>query len=78
LAELGAEDFLRMDEAVFDRYSRGSALRRAGRDGMARNAAIVLGNSGDKRHLPILQRTAAHDASEVVREAARWASERLQ
>jgi epoxyqueuosine reductase len=78
LAELGAEDFLRMDEAVFDRYSRGSALRRAGRDGMARNAAIVLGNAGDKRHLPILQRTAAHDASEVVREAARWASERLQ
>jgi epoxyqueuosine reductase len=76
-AELGAEDFLRMDEACFDRYSRGSALRRAGREGMARNAALVLGNSGDKRHLPVLQRTAAEDVSPVVREAAQWAAERL-
>lgn len=71
--ELGAEDFLRMNEAVFDTYTRGSALRRAGREGMARNAAIVLGNAKDKRHLPVLQHAAAHDPSEVVREAATWA-----
>ena len=76
-AELGAEDFLRMDEQTFDRYSRGSALRRAGRDSMARNAAIVLGNCGDKRHLPVLQRSAA-DRSPVVASAARWALGRLR
>lgn len=78
LTELGAEDFLAMDEACFDRYSRGSALRRAGRDSMARNAAIVLGNSRERRYLPVLRRAAERDSSEVVREAARWAVERLQ
>jgi epoxyqueuosine reductase len=75
---LGAEDFLAMDEACFDRYSRGSALRRAGRDGMARNAAIALGNSKERRYLPVLQRAAERDRSETVREAARWALSRLE
>jgi epoxyqueuosine reductase len=77
MRELGAEDFLRMDDNCFDRYSRGSPLRRAGRESMARNAAIVLGNSGDKRHLPVLQWSARHDPSEVVRDAARWGAERI-
>jgi epoxyqueuosine reductase len=75
--ELGADDFLKMDDGCFDRYSRASALRRAGRESMARNAAIVLGNAGDKRHLPVLQRHALHDSSEVVRDAARWALARI-
>jgi epoxyqueuosine reductase len=77
IRELGIEDFLRMDEPVFDRYTRGTALRRAGREGMARNAAIAIGNTRDKRHLPLLGQVAERDPSEVVREAARWAAERL-
>jgi epoxyqueuosine reductase len=77
LAELGAEDFLAMDDGCFDRYSRGSALRRAGREGMARNAAIVLGNTAQRRYLPVLQRSAERDPSEVVRDSARWAVARL-
>ncbi|HET6333898.1 MAG TPA: tRNA epoxyqueuosine(34) reductase QueG [Polyangiales bacterium] len=77
LRELGTEDFLRMDEAVFDRYTRGTALRRAGREGMARNAALALGNGRDKRHLPLLEQVASRDPSEVVREAASWARDRL-
>ena len=76
--ELAVEDFLRMDEATFERYSRSSALRRAGRESMARNAAIVLGNAGERRHLPVLQRAAQRDASQVVREAADWAIRRLE
>jgi epoxyqueuosine reductase len=75
--ELGAEDLLRMDDAVFERYSRGMPMRRAGREGMARNAAIVLGNAGDKRHLPLLEDRAQHDPSPVVRDAAAWAKTRL-
>jgi epoxyqueuosine reductase len=78
LRELGTEDFLRMDDAVFDRFTRGTALRRAGREGMARNAAVVLGNSGDKRHLPLLDQVARRDPSDVVREAAAWARARLE
>ncbi len=76
--ELAAEDLLRMDEAGFDAYSRRTPLRRPGRAGMARNAAIVLGNVGDKRHLPILQQSAERDASPVVRDAARWACRRIE
>jgi epoxyqueuosine reductase QueG len=44
---------------------------------MARNAAIVLGNSRDKRYLPVLKNAAEHDVSEVVRATARAALERL-
>jgi epoxyqueuosine reductase len=78
LRGLGAEDFLAMDDACFDRYSRGSPMRRAGRESMARNAAIVLGNSKERRYLPVLTRAAERDASAVVREAASWAVARLQ
>lgn len=42
-----------------------------------RNAAIALGNSGDPRHIPALKR-AAREGSEGVREAARWAVEKLE
>lgn len=77
-AELGAEDFLGLDTPVFDRLTGGSPLRRAGREGMARNAAIVLGNSGNRRYLPVLQRTAQQHDSEVVRQTATWALERLE
>jgi epoxyqueuosine reductase len=78
LRELASEDFLRMSDEVFDRYTRGSPLRRAGREGMARNAAIVLGNGRDKRHLPLLARSAERDPSPVVRDAAAWAAARLR
>jgi len=44
---------------------------------MARNAAIALGNVGDKRHLPLLRARAQADGSEIVREAALWAAERI-
>jgi epoxyqueuosine reductase QueG len=45
---------------------------------MARNAAIVLGNRGDKRHLPVLQSAAREHDSAMVREAAAWAAERIE
>ncbi len=77
LRELGVEDFLLMSDEVFERYSRGTAIRRAGREGMARNALIVLGNLRAKRHLPLIERLAERDPSEVVREAAGWARDQI-
>jgi epoxyqueuosine reductase len=53
-------------------------LRRPGREGLARNAAIVLGNKRVKRALPVLRETARSDQSEVVREAASWAIQRIE
>lgn len=72
-----AEDLLRMDDATFRAYAQGSPIQRPGRIGMARNAALVLGNSGDKRHLPILEQAASNHDSPIVREAATWAKQRL-
>jgi epoxyqueuosine reductase len=73
-----ASELLTMDQPQFAAYAHGSPIQRPGRAGMARNAAIVLGNSRDRRHLPVLRQAArAHD-SEVVRDAAAWAVERLE
>jgi len=73
-----AAALLRMDEESFATFAAGSPIQRPGRRGMARNAAIVLGNSANKRHLPVLREAAVSDADEGVREAARWAVARLE
>jgi epoxyqueuosine reductase len=67
-----------MDEQTFATYADGSPLRRPGHVGMARNAAIVLGNSRDRRHLPLLDDAARAHESELVREAAAWAARELR
>lgn len=73
-----AAQLLTMDEASFDGWSLGSPVRRLGVENAARNAAYVLGNGGDKRHLPVLRSAAAEHPSEVVREAASWAIDQLE
>lgn len=77
-AEHDASSLLRMDEAGFDAFSLGSPVRRLGREGAARNAAIVLGNVGRKVHLPVLREAASRDEDEAVREAAAWALARIE
>jgi epoxyqueuosine reductase len=76
--DVRAESLLTMDDARFLAFSEGTPLRRAGREGMARNAAIVLGNARARRVLPVLQNAAAHDTSPVVRETASWAVEQIE
>jgi epoxyqueuosine reductase len=68
LAEMSAEKF----REVF----RGSPVRRAKRSGLRRNAAIAMGNSGNRNFLPVLERL-ADDEDESVAESARWAKARL-
>ena len=69
---------LGMDDATFQAYAHGSPIQRAGREGFARNLSIMLGNHGERRHLPILRDTAHHDPSPIVRDAAAWALERIE
>jgi epoxyqueuosine reductase len=76
--EHAADALLGLDEAGFAAYAQGSALKRAGRDGIARNAAVVLGNVGARRHLPLLREAAASHSSAVVREAAGWAVGKIE
>jgi len=67
--------WLSLDEPAFRRRFRGSALKRARRSGLLRNAALVLGNRRDPAAAPALRR-ALDDPDPVVRDAAAWALER--
>jgi len=65
-------DLLGLDEAGFRRRFEGSPLLRSKRHGLARSAAIALGN---RPHPPAFAALVAalDDAEPVVREAAAWA-----
>lgn len=70
-------DVLAMDEARYQAEFTGTAMRRATRSGLRRNAAVVLGNRGDDAALPALL-VALGDEDPVVRGHAAWAIGRLQ
>ncbi len=72
-ATLDLPAILAMDETSFRARFRTSAIWRARREGLARNAAIVLGLSGDSNARPVLQAARDHDPSPLVREHATWA-----
>ena len=69
LAEMTAEEF----NTVF----RGSPVKRTKRSGIRRNVAIAIGNSGNKKFLPLLDQLAA-DEDEFVAGSAHWAKEQLR
>ncbi|GIW87101.1 MAG: epoxyqueuosine reductase [Isosphaeraceae bacterium] len=58
------------------RLLRGTALKRAKRAGLVRNAALVLGARGVAAARPVLERL-AEDADAGVRAAAEWALRRI-
>lgn len=68
LAEMSAEEF--------NRTFRGSPVKRAKRSGLRRNAVIAMGNSGERKFLPVLEKLAG-DEDEVVRESAEWAVRKM-
>jgi epoxyqueuosine reductase len=68
LAEMSAKEF--------NQTFRGSPVRRTKRAGLRRNAVIAMGNSGDPKFLPVLEKLAA-DEDEVVAASASWAAGKL-
>lgn len=76
--DIPIEALLEMNEDQFRQWALGSPLSRPRREGMARNAAIVLGNTKARVHLPVLREACERHDSEVVREAARWAIARIE
>jgi epoxyqueuosine reductase len=77
MATLDPIELLSLSEGEFRRRFKGTSLFRSRRSGLLRNAAVVLGNTGDERALPALGRATA-DADEVIAEAARWAIGRIR
>ncbi len=72
---LSLAEMLLLDDAGFRERFQGSPILRAKRSGLARSAAIALGNHPDPAAAAALE-TALRDPDPVVREAATWALER--
>jgi epoxyqueuosine reductase len=68
LAGLSVEEF----REVF----RGSPVKRARYSGLRRNIAVAMGNTGERRFIPALERM-AQDEDEIAAKHARWALSRL-
>ncbi|QDT66088.1 tRNA epoxyqueuosine(34) reductase QueG [Calycomorphotria hydatis] len=70
-------ELLKLTPEQFKARFKHSPLSRPKRAGLLRNAAIVLGNTGNESHLPILE-SAAQDKEELVSEAAKWAINKVK
>jgi epoxyqueuosine reductase len=66
-----------LSEEEFRNTFRGSPIKRAKYAGWRRNAAIAMGNSGDRSFLPKLSEWAS-DGDANVAEHARWAAQRIR
>jgi epoxyqueuosine reductase len=71
-AALPLADLLALDDADFRARFKGSPILRAKRHGLARSAAIALGNRPHPPAFAVLA-AALDDADPIVREAAAWA-----
>jgi epoxyqueuosine reductase len=69
-------ELLHIDERTYQERFRHSAIKRAKRQGLRRNAAVALGNLGDSRAVPALVR-ALDDGDPIVRGHAAWALGRI-
>jgi epoxyqueuosine reductase len=76
LAWLDPVELLGLDADAFRQRFKKTSLWRNRRAGLLRNAAIVLGNVGDARALPALEKALTDE--EVIRDAAAWAIERIR
>jgi epoxyqueuosine reductase len=66
----------KMSRDEFNQTFRGSPIKRAKYQGIRRNAAVAMGNSGNREFVPQLQEM-ANDPDENIAEHARWALEKL-
>jgi epoxyqueuosine reductase len=73
ILDLSPLDLLEMDGVGFRDRLVLSPLQRAKRAGMARNAAVVLGNTGDRRWVPHLAGRLRREADAMVRQHVAWA-----
>jgi len=65
-----------MNNEEFRQAFRKSPIRRTKLSGLRRNAVIAMGNSGDRKFLPTLERL-RNDDDPLVAETASWAREKL-
>lgn len=69
---------LAMDKKEFEETYGQTSMAWRGKNVLQRNACVVLGNQGDPRALDSLEGTARNHPSPTVREAAQWATDKIQ
>lgn len=69
-------DLMEMDEEGFRKVFKNSPIKRIKRSRFLRNVAVALGNSGDRKTIPVLEKR-LKDADPLVREHVEWALERI-
>ncbi|MEM9901933.1 MAG: tRNA epoxyqueuosine(34) reductase QueG [Pseudomonadota bacterium] len=69
-------DLAALDDATFRAKFSGSPIKRIGRDRFVRNVLYAIGNSGEPALRPVAQ-ARLQDGDPTVRDAARWAVDRL-
>ena len=70
-------ELLALDDAAFKLRFAGTPMLRTKRRGVLRNVCVALGNVGDERCLPDLEK-AAVDSEPLIAEHARWAIEQIR
>jgi len=78
--EIGAPDLLALlalDDPGFKKKFADTPVLRTKRRGLLRNVCVALGNLGDRRALPALER-ALRDVEPLIREHADWAVQRIE
>jgi epoxyqueuosine reductase len=73
----GLAEILRAPPEALRARLQGTAFRRARREGLARNAAVVAGNSGSAEWVPALVALLRNDPESIVRSHAAWALGRI-
>lgn len=71
--ELSVQDILCMDQTTWSTTFSKSAIKRAKRRGLLRNAAVVLGNTGDPSDVPLLCMRLEAEPDPLVRGHIAWA-----
>jgi epoxyqueuosine reductase len=77
LAQPDLLGLLSLDESGFKQRFDGTPMLRARRRGLRRNVCVALGNIGDERALPTLQKT-VQDPEALASEHAQWAIEQIE
>lgn len=72
-----ARELLAMSQSEFSAAFKSSPMKRAKRRGLARSAAVALGNVGTAEDAPALEAALSHDET-LVREHAAWALAQLR
>ena len=66
-------DLLTLDDRAFGRVFTNSAVKRTKRRGLLRNAAVVLGNTGNRAAIAALARSIENEPEPLIRSHVAWA-----